>query len=288
MRISNVSSFPLHSITPDVFTMKYRFLFVWLFIPIGCGLLYPFVKDNPQFLEWLTIGLGISILFFSVVIHELCHGLAAYWCGDLTAKDAGRLTLNPINHISLVGTLIVPLALYLTRSSMLFGWAKPVPFNPLNVRQHPRDQVMIAIAGPLANFTLAYLFFNFMLVAVVIFKGIYPETAVPATWDVFSPLAMPDIRFEAFWFVLLHVLSAGMVLNVVLGVFNLIPFPPLDGSWIVKALLPKRAVTVFGKVQQFGFIFLIVAMHFHLLEVLFYPAILIIALFQLIAGFYSG
>ena len=251
-------------------------------------MIYPFIKGNPQLLEWLTIGLVIAVLFFSVVIHELCHGLAAYWCGDSTAKEAGRLTLNPLSHVSLIGTIIVPMALYLTKSSMIFGWAKPVPFNPLNVRQHPRDQVMIAVAGPLSNFSLAYLCFNLNLIVALIFKSLYSDAVMPFVWDIFSPFVLPNVSFEAFWFVVFKALSAGMVLNVVLGVFNLIPFPPLDGSWIVKALLPKRAIGVFGKIQQFGFILVVIALYFHVLEVFFYPAMLIIAVFQIIAGLYVG
>ena len=92
--------------------MQKRYVLLWFVIPVVAGLLYPSVKGNPQFLEWLTIGLLIYVLFFSVVIHELCHGLAANWCGDPTAKHAGRLTLNPLSHVSLFGSILVPLVLY--------------------------------------------------------------------------------------------------------------------------------------------------------------------------------
>lgn len=261
---------------------------LWLVIPVGIGFIYPYIKQEPQYLEWLTIGLVIYVLFFSVVIHELSHGLAAYWGGDSTAKLAGRLTLNPISHVSVFGSILVPLGLYLMHASVIFGWAKPVPFNPVNLRQHPRDQVMLAIAGPLSNFTLAYLCFNVYLIMGVIFNRLFPDSPIYLNLDMFTPLSFGQVPFEAFWFVLFEILNFGMIINVILAIFNLIPFPPLDGSWIFKALLPKKVTILFGKLQLVGFILLIIALQFHLLQVFFYPAIIILSLFQFIANFCLG
>ena len=263
-------------------------LLLWLVVPVGIGIIYPHLKDNPQYMGWLKIGLLIYVLFFSVVIHELCHGLAANWCGDPTAKNAGRLTLNPLSHVSVVGSILVPLALYFMQASVIFGWAKPVPFNPVYLRQHPRDQVMLAVAGPLSNFTLAYLCFNLFLFAGLIFNRMFPGSPVYMQLDIFSPILFQNIPFEAFWFVLFEMLNFGMLINVILGVFNLIPFPPLDGSWILKALLPKKATVYFGKIQLVGFILLLLALQFQLLQFFFYPAFIILGLFQLIANFCLG
>lgn len=261
---------------------------LWFVIPIALGVFYPFIKQEPQYLEWLAIVLLIYVLFFSVVIHELAHGLAAYWGGDRTASLAGRLTLNPISHVSVVGSILVPLGLYLMHASVIFGWAKPVPFNPVNLRRHPRDQVMLAVAGPLSNFTLAYLCFNLYVFLGFVFNRLYPASPIYMNLDMFSPVPLGDVPFEAFWFVLFEILSFGMILNVILGVFNLIPFPPLDGSWILKALLPKKITILFGKLQLVGFILLLIALQFHLLQVFFYPAIIILSIFQIIANFCLG
>lgn len=268
--------------------MRKAYLLLWLVIPLGAGLIYPYLKDEPQYLGWLTIGLLIYVLFFSVVVHELCHGLAANWCGDPTAKNAGRLTFNPISHVSLVGSVIVPLILYFMKAPMVFGWAKPVPFNPINLRQHPRDQVMLAVAGPLSNFTLSYFCLNLYLIASVIFNGVFPDSSIHLQLNIFAPMAFQNVPFEAFWFVFFEILTFGMIINFSLGIFNLIPFPPLDGSWILKALLPKKAAVYFGKIQLVGFILLLIALQFHILEIFFYPVIIIISLFQFIAGFYLG
>jgi Zn-dependent protease len=263
-------------------------LVLWLIVPVCAWLLYPHLMHDSTALEGLTIALLIYVLFLSVVVHELCHGLAAYWCGDSTAKDAGRLTFNPLNHISLVGTIIVPFVLYYMQAAAIFGWARPVPFNPINLRQYPRDQVLLAVAGPLSNFTLAYVCFNLYLIIGFGFNHIFPDSAVYMQLDLFAPVVLQNVPFEAGWFVLFTVLNFGVVLNVILGVFNVIPFPPLDGSWLLKALLPKKAISVFGKLQAVGFILLLVALQFHLLQIFFYPALLMLLLLQQIANFCLG
>jgi Zn-dependent protease len=232
---------------------------LWIIIPACCAALYPYFKSDARILEWLTTGLLIYVLFFSVVIHELSHGVAARFCGDSTAEDSGRLTLNPLRHVSLIGSIIVPLVLYFMKA---------------------RDQVLLAISGPLANFVLAYVCFCLFLISGFIFNRIYPDSQVYIHIDIFTPLAFGDIPFAPFWFVFFELLSIGMVINVVLGAFNLIPFPPLDGSWILKALLPKKAALIFAKFQSFGFIFLLLAVQFHLLEFFLYPMLIILMAFQ--------
>ena len=256
--------------------MNPRFFLLWALIPVLGGGLYPYLKLNPQHLDWLVTALTLYTLFFSIVVHELFHGLAANFCGDPSAKNAGRLTFNPFKHVSPIGSILVPLVLHLSSASVVFGWAKPVPFNPINLRQHPRDQVFLAVAGPLSNFSLAYLFFTLNLIAGTCFHVFYPKVELTLGNDIFSPLQMPAVPFEAFWFILFTILTLGMVLNIFLGTFNLIPFPPLDGSWLLKALLPPKLTVYFGRIQQFGFLLFIAALHFRLLDIFFYPAIMII------------
>ena len=129
--------------------MKIKPLLLWLLVPIAAMAIYPLVKADPGALKIVSTALFIYVLFFSVVIHEVCHGLAAKIAGDPTAEQAGRLSLNPLIHVSVLGTIIVPLSLYLINPAATFGWAKPVPFNPLNMKENPRDQVLVAFAGPL-------------------------------------------------------------------------------------------------------------------------------------------
>jgi len=155
----------------------------------------------------------IIILIISVVIHEVAHGYSAYALGDPTAKHAGRLTLNPIPHIDIIGSILVPAFLLLTGSSILFGWAKPVPFNPYNLKAGKWGPALVAIAGPASN-----------LIIVLVFGLVIRFSAV---------LNIASTPF-------LEISSMIVILNIALAVFNLIPIPPLDGSKILFALIPYK------------------------------------------------
>ncbi|HEY4506319.1 MAG TPA: site-2 protease family protein [Candidatus Paceibacterota bacterium] len=153
---------------------------------------------------------GIIILIMSVVIHEVSHGLAANSLGDPTARFAGRLTLNPLKHLDPIGSVVVPIFTYLI-GGFIFGWAKPVPYNPYNLGKGKWGQASVAAAGPVSNFLIAVIF-------GIILKIVTPLDAIPVA--------------------ALSLLEAIVIINIVLGVFNLIPIPPLDGSKVLFALLP--------------------------------------------------
>lgn len=269
------------------FSREWKYLFVWLVVPVGFMVAYPWMVDTGELLQWLLWAILLFTLFFSVVIHELSHGLAARACGDPTAEDAGRLTINPLTHVSLVGSVIFPIVLYLLKAPV-FGWAKPVPFNPIKFHAHPRDQVWVAMAGPMSNFAAAGVCYMFYLLSIFVFKQINPDIAMGFPFDLFSPIDLGAAGFHAFWFVWLECLTMGIFLNLTLGIFNLIPFPPLDGSWILKAVLPKRAMVYFGKVQIFGFILIILAVQFNLLDIFFYPLGVVIGFMGLLGNWTLG
>ena len=167
----------------------------------------------------------IAILVMSVVIHEVSHGFAAEKMGDPTARLAGRLTLNPIPHIDLLGSIILPALLFLTNAGFLFGWAKPVPYNPYNLKYPKWGPALVALAGPVSNILIALIF------GMVIRFG-----------DALSlSQSFSDI-------------SAYIVqLNILLAVFNMIPIPPLDGSKVLAAFLPYRYMHIMDSLQQYGF-----------------------------------
>lgn len=177
---------------------------------------------------------GIDILFFyiiiilSAIIHEYAHGWAADRLGDPTARYAGRLTLDPRAHIDWWGTIVMPLLLlFFTMGKFVFGYAKPVPFNPYNLRDQKWGPALIAIAGPLSNFLLAF------SIAIVL-------KYLPASYSSLVPL-----------------LQITIYANVLLLVFNLVPIPPLDGSKVLFALLPASAYKVKLLLEQYGFVILI-------------------------------
>ncbi|AKM78730.1 MAG: Peptidase M50 [Candidatus Wolfebacteria bacterium GW2011_GWE1_48_7] len=155
----------------------------------------------------------LFVFLFAAIIHEVAHGAMAYKLGDPTAKDAGRLTLNPIRHIDPVGSILLPLILYIMSSPILFGWAKPVPFNPVFLRNPKRDGGLIALSGPMSNFAVAAIFYVIMI-------------GMPAIGAV-----VPNL--PTFLSIIIYV-------NMWLGIINLVPLPPLDGSKVLFMILPKK------------------------------------------------
>ena len=176
--------------------------------------------------------LGIVALVLSVMIHEVAHGWVALRCGDPTARDAGRLSLNPVRHIDLVGTIILPTILALSGSGVMFGWAKPVPVNIGRCRNPRQAFWMTAIAGPLSNLLQALL--GTALIWVI-------TLATDGTVFLKGEIAI-------------NFLVAYVVTNLVLMTFNLVPIPPLDGSKVVAMLLPARLAVPYLQIGSVGFI----------------------------------
>ncbi|HMP67693.1 MAG TPA: site-2 protease family protein [Candidatus Paceibacterota bacterium] len=190
--------------------------------------------NNFANMETMIIFL-IAILIMSVVIHEVAHGYAALYQGDVTAKYAGRLTLNPIKHIDLFGSIIIPALFILLNTGVVLGWAKPVPYNPYNLRNRRWGELIIAAAGPLSNFAIAFIF------------GMLIRFS--------SVLNLPSSIVE----ISLLVVS----LNLVLALFNLIPIPPLDGSKILFALLPpEKSLQFRASFERYGFLLILVIVFF--------------------------
>ncbi len=178
----------------------------------------------------LTI-FGLIVMIFSLVLHEISHGFAALAMGDNTAKDSGRLSLNPLNHLDPFGSVLVPLLLFWTGSPVIFGWAKPVPINPYNFKNPKRDILKVSLAGPAANFAVA-IFFGLLIRFLPL-----PENLLP------------------FW-------GRIVAVNLLWGFFNLLPIPPLDGSQILFSLLPERFSGLKQLLRQYGFALLILFVFF--------------------------
>lgn len=179
---------------------------------------------------------SIIVLIFSVVIHEVAHGYTALFFGDQTAKNAGRLTLNPIKHIDLLGSIIIPLILVILPGNFILGWAKPVPYNPYNLKNRKWGEFWVAFAGPLSNLIIGVLFIFLIRI---------------------SPLL--NISSTA-----LSLMLVIIIINFVLAFFNLIPVPPLDGSKILLNLLPLKYYSKILMLMQSWGLFFILAFIFFL------------------------
>ncbi len=179
--------------------------------------------------------LMIPPLLLAITVHEVAHGYIAYRKGDYTAKLLGRLTLNPIKHIDPIGTVLFPLMLALSGTGVIFGWAKPVPVNSFNFKSPRKDMVMVSLAGPVSNFLLA-LVFALLLRILLWIPGAGGSSML-------VPLA------DMLWF--------GIRISVILGIFNLLPIHPLDGSHIMEGLLPAKQAQAYSRLAPYGWMILI-------------------------------
>lgn len=172
-------------------------------------------------------------ILFAITLHEAAHAYIANRCGDTTAKMLGRLSLNPIRHIDPLGTILIPILIgILTQFSFVIGYAKPVPINWGQLKKPKRDMILVALAGPMANLVMALLWACCYKIATLL-----------------------DMSWPTLF--LLLTARAGIIINLVLLLLNLIPIPPLDGSRVVSSLLPWRAALAYSKLEPYGFILLI-------------------------------
>ncbi|MGE5219421.1 MAG: site-2 protease family protein [Chloroflexota bacterium] len=180
----------------------------------------------------------------AVVFHEVAHGWVAHRLGDPTAKSLGRLTLNPFAHVDLFGTILVPLMLIVAHSPFVFGYAKPVPVNFHNLRNPKRDMIWVAAAGPATNLLLAAL-------CTMIWKFLAPLAG--AHTQPISSSAVVD-----YFMPIILMAQSGILINVTLAVFNMLPLPPLDGGRVLVGLLPPPLSLRLARIERFGFVILIV------------------------------
>lgn len=173
-------------------------------------------------------------VLFAITVHEASHGYAARALGDKTAESQGRLSLNPIRHIDPVGTLLVP-AVLLALGGFLFGWAKPVPVNPYRFAHPRRDMALVAVAGPLSNFGMATFWALLLKFSVVSASG-------AQSWQM----------------LLSQMAAAGIVINLILMVLNLIPLPPLDGGRVLTGVVPEAVAQKLDRLERFGLLILLV------------------------------
>ena len=199
------------------------------------------------FLKLMTdifrVVIQFATVLFAISVHESAHAWAADKFGDPTARLQGRISLNPIAHIDLIGTIIFPLILAVV-GAPVFGWAKPVMVNPYNLRNRRRDGMYISAAGPAANILVA--------LAVILLLGVFKS---PILSSASSSVAL-----------LLKIATNLLMINVFLAVFNLIPIPPLDGSGIVEGLLRGQALAMFERIKPYGFLILLAIIYTHALD----------------------
>ncbi len=196
------------------------------------------MQDIPGY---LAIAVTIALVIYSIILHEISHGWVALQLGDPTAKNEGRLTLNPIAHIDVWNTILLPMMLYVM-AGIILGGAKPVPINTYNFRNRRKGMMLTAAAGPATNFTIALAFILLMKLTFLVRPGSINE----------------------------HVLAMVVICNILLGMFNLVPIPPLDGSRVVAWLAPKEIARMLDRIERFGIMILLIVFFFTPLRYYFF------------------
>lgn len=217
----------------------------------------------PEFTLIQQICIWALPVLLAITLHEAAHAYVALRCGDTTAKDLGRVSLNPVKHIDPIGTILVPLVIgVLTQFSFVIGYAKPVPINWNRFKNPKRDIILVTLAGPLSNLVMAFLWAACLKLSLYF----HPETSSTALF-------------------LLATARAGMIINLVLAFLNLLPIPPLDGSRVVSVLLPAKQAIAYSKIEPYGFVILILLVFTGVIGIILTP--LINGSLQLLRGIFQ-
>jgi Zn-dependent protease len=235
------------------------------------------VPDRIFVDEWIyshgAIAATIIVIVISLSFHECGHAITAWWCGDAYAKMLGRVTLNPIAHIDLFGTIILPIVLA-TAGAPVFGYAKPVPVRLEGVPRYHRAQILVAAAGPGANLLLAAI--SLML---LLFMGCLLALLAPAADVTEFAAASPNVAIDGMagapvYAAVALVLKTSFMINLLLAFFNLIPVPPLDGSWILQCMFPRTLGGVYATIRPYGFLIFIAMLWTGILDYLMVPMLI--------------
>jgi len=206
--------------------------------------------NNIQFSTVQMVSVWVLPVLFAITVHEVAHGYVAYLLGDKTARILGRLTLNPIKHIDIVGTIIVPLVLLFLNTGMIIGWAKPVPINSRNLNKPRRDMALIALAGPTANLIMTIIWASIAKIATILLALNFPGALAIYMMSV-----------------------AGISINIMLMVLNLLPIPQLDGGHIIAGLLPRSIAIQYDRIAPYGFYILLILLALGVINIVMRPVV---------------
>ena len=227
--------------------------------------------------NWGIIGCGILVVLLSLTVHEAAHAITALWLGDGLARSLGRVTLNPIAHIDPFGTILLPILL-ITAGAPVFGYARPVPVQVEMLPRYRRAHILISIAGPGSNLLLACASLLLLLGLTCGLRLAVPGASVSnlASLNLEAPLVATGFALSAAFGPLCMILKLGFIINVALALFNLIPIPPLDGSWVLEHLFPNSLGRLYSALRPYAFLVFIGAVYAGLFEYMTYPFVLLV------------
>lgn len=210
----------------------------------------------------------IAVLLLSFILHEYSHALTAYKCGDESQKDKGRLTLNPFPHLDLFGSIILPAVLLLRNSPVIFGWARPVSIDKTKFKQPDRDEVLVSLMGPVMNLAVALAATLLLVLIGFILPRIFSGFISLNFFSPFGVTAISGVPFAKFWTYVNIFLLELVIMSLVLAVFNLLPIPPLDGSWLLPKYLPAQWQVRYEALRKYSFILILIIVLTPLLDII--------------------
>ncbi len=244
--------------------------------------------DATTEMSWPQVCLYIAVLVISVAFHEIGHAVAACWAGDPTARDQGRFSVNPLSHLSWVGSLVVPLVLFLLPGDAVIGWAKPVPVQERRFRRKRRGLLGVTLAGVSMNLLIAFIVAHVLVLILGVFTWLNPTAWVYGATAPFVPTVVEGAPYGPVWAILIDTCKAFLLLNVVLAGFNLLPLPPLDGFGALRAIAPASLAPLLTKLTGAGMIILLCLIAFNALTWLLMPTIavlvVLLAFVQVVTG----
>jgi len=245
----------------------------------------PITKDR----NWGIIVCGMFVVLLSLTVHEAAHAITAWWLGDGLARSLGRVTLNPMAHIDPFGTILLPILL-ITAGAPVFGYAKPVPVQVEMLPRYRRAHILIAIAGPGSNLLLACASLLLLLGLTCGLRLVVPEASITnlASINPEAPLLATGFPLSAVFGPLCTILKLSFVINVALALFNLIPIPPLDGSWVLEHLFPNSLGRLYAVMRPYGFLVFIGAFYAGLFDYLEIPFLLLMGPGLALVGMATG
>ncbi|HRR85266.1 MAG TPA: site-2 protease family protein, partial [Phycisphaerae bacterium] len=245
------------------------------------------IRKQPQPI-WHHV-VVLAVLVVSIIFHEIAHGVAAWWSGDPTARDLGRLNLNPIRHIDPFGSIIVPLVLSLLPGDTVIGWAKPVPVRPQKYRNFRRGNLGVSLAGVSLNLMLALFAANILMVLIILLGVVHPaERYFDPVALLLGRLHLPGVPYASLWVGGIKICTTAVLINLALANLNLLPLPPLDGFGALHSFLPNFASALANKLGGVGLIVLFFLLASRIGYILFAPTIVVGALLLLLVMFLGG
>jgi len=237
-----------------------------------------FVTGAATERNWGMIISGILVVIVSLSVHEAAHAIAAWWLGDGLAKSLGRVTLNPLAHIDPVGTVLLPIMLAMFKQP-IFGYARPVPVYVDNLPRYRRAHILISVAGPGSNLLLAAISLMLLLGLACSLRLMVPSATLShlATGSFSVPVSASGFPLAPYFGLACTLLKLSFVVNIALALFNLIPIPPLDGSWVLEHLFPRTLGPIYAALRPYGFLIFVVAMYSELFDYLSVPVYYVLA-----------